>query len=81
MKASFKKLTLLVYHRQRQHIIEMLQDLGVLHIDFKSDFQSNDIDVLEQQKTKISKTIEIIEEHAHIFEDEKKDFPEQLLEE
>ena len=77
MKASFKKLTLLVYHRQRQHIIEMLQDLGVLHIDFKSDFQSNDIDVLEQQKTKISKTVEIIGEHAHIFEDEKKDLPEQ----
>jgi V/A-type H+-transporting ATPase subunit I len=63
MKASFKKLTLLVYHRQKQQITEMLQKIGVLHIEFNKDFQSDDIEALEQQKNKLLKTIEIIEAH------------------
>lgn len=63
MKASFKKLTLVVFHRQRQHITEMLQELGVLHIEFNTDFHNKDIDVLEQEKNKMTKVVEVIEEH------------------
>jgi V/A-type H+-transporting ATPase subunit I len=63
MKDSFKKLTLLVFHRQRQQITEMLQDIGVLHIEFNKDFHSDDLEVLEQEKNKLIKTIEIIEAH------------------
>ena len=65
MKASFKKLTLLVFHRKRQQVIEKLQDLGVLHIDYEKDLQSEDIASLEQDKNKVNKVIEIIEEHKN----------------
>lgn len=63
MKASFKKLTLLVFHRQRQQITEMLQKIGVLHIEFNKDFHSEAIDILEQNKNRLVKTIDIIEAH------------------
>lgn len=63
MKTSFKKLTLLIFHKQRQQITEMLQNIGVLHIEYNKDFQSDDIEPLEQQKNKLLKTIEIIEAH------------------
>lgn len=63
MKAQFKKMTLLVYHRKREHITEMLQELGVLHIEFNTNFHRNDVEVLEQEKNKLTKTIEIIEDH------------------
>lgn len=61
MKASFKKLTLLVFHRQRQLITEMLQKIGVLHIEFNKDFRNEDIESLEIIKNKLIKTIDIIE--------------------
>ena len=63
MKASFKKLTLLVFHQQRRHITEMLQEMGVLHIELDKDFHSDTIANLEQEKNKLIKTIEIIESH------------------
>jgi V/A-type H+-transporting ATPase subunit I len=64
MKAPFKKLTLLAYHRQRQHITEMLQDLGVIHIEFNADFKNDDIEALEKEKNRLDKSIEIIEAYA-----------------
>jgi len=63
MKATFKKLTLLIFHRQRRHITEMLQELGVLHLEFNTDFHSNDVEALEQEKNRLSKTVEILENH------------------
>ena len=72
MKASFKKLTLLVFHRERHRVIEMLQDLGVLHIDYENDPQSEDIASLEQERNKLNKVIEIIEEQHSDDSDKKK---------
>ena len=72
MKASFKKLTLLVFHRERHRVIEMLQDLGVLHIDYENDPQSEDIASLEQESNKLNKVIEIIEEQHSDDSDKKK---------
>lgn len=63
MQASFKKLTLLVFHRQRLQITEILQKIGVLHIEFNKDFHSEAIEVLDQNKNKLIKTIDIIEAH------------------
>lgn len=63
MKAKFKKLTLLAYHRQQQHITEMLQNLGVLHIEFNIDYRNEDIETLEKEINRLNKTIENIEAH------------------
>lgn len=64
MKASFKKLNLLVFHRQRKQITEMLQHVGVLHIEINQDFRSEDVDTLERHKHNLTKAIDIIEAHA-----------------
>ncbi|MGY6744039.1 MAG: V-type ATP synthase subunit I [Cecembia sp.] len=64
MKTSFKKLTLLVFHRQKLQITEMLQKIGVLHIEINKDFRSETVDALERNKGKILKAVEIIETYA-----------------
>ena len=61
MKASFKKLTLLVFHRQKLQITEMLQKIGVLHIEINKDLRNDNADLLERNKSKILKAVEIIQ--------------------
>ena len=61
MKASFKKLTLLVFHRQKLQITEMLQKIGVLHVEINKDFRSDNADTLERSRSKLLKAVEIIE--------------------
>ncbi len=64
MKALFKKLNLLVFHREREAITDLLQKIGVLDVEVVSDFRNEDIKELERQKNELAKAIEVIEEHA-----------------
>lgn len=64
MKVSFKKLTLLVFHRQKLQITEMLQKIGVLHIEINKDFRSENADTVERRRSKLLKAVEIIETYA-----------------
>lgn len=63
MKASFKKLTLLIFHRHRKQVTEVLQEIGVLHIKTDSNYRSVDLETLESQKNSLLKAVEIIEGH------------------
>ncbi len=64
MKTSFKKLILLVFHRERKEITEMLQNLGVVHIEVDDQMRNEDIEGLEQRKNNLIKAIEAIKEHG-----------------
>ena len=62
MKAKFRKLDMLTYHRDRDRITFMLQELGVVHLEFDNDFRSEGIEDLERQKSRLTKAIEFIKE-------------------
>ncbi|MEQ8582811.1 MAG: V-type ATPase 116kDa subunit family protein [Marinoscillum sp.] len=64
MKVRFKKIELLVHHRDKSTIATMLQDLGVIHLELNRDFRSQPVEDLELRKTRLSKAIELIEEHV-----------------
>lgn len=63
MKAQFKKIDLLLHHRDRERIISMLQELGVIHLELNTDFRNEDIEELELQKTRLTKAIEFVSEY------------------
>ena len=64
MKAQFKKIDLLLHHSDRERITSMLQELGVIHLELNTDFRNEDIEELELQKTRLTKTIEFVSEYS-----------------
>ena len=64
MKAQFKKLNLLVFHREREEITDMLQEIGVLDVEVDTEFRSEDVQEQERQKNNFTKAIEVVEEQA-----------------
>ena len=64
MKAQFKKLNLLVFHREREEITDMLQEIGVLDVEVDTEFRSEDVQELERQKNNFTKAIEVVEEQS-----------------
>ena len=64
MKAQFKKLNLLVFHREREEITDMLQEIGVLDVKVDTEFRSGDVQELERQKNNFTKAIEVVEEQS-----------------
>ncbi len=64
MIASFKKLTLLIFHRERESVTGMLQKIGVLDVEVVSNLSNESVHELERKKNNIAKVIETIEEHA-----------------
>ncbi|MEM7551602.1 MAG: V-type ATPase 116kDa subunit family protein [Bacteroidota bacterium] len=64
MKSLFKKITLLAFHKQREALTETLQDLGVIHLETKSDFRDDDVEELERQKYQIERVVQILEKRS-----------------
>lgn len=63
MKAEFKKLELLVHHGDRVKITEMLQELGVIHVELDTTFRNEVIEDLELRKNRLNKAIDFISEY------------------
>ena len=59
MKASMRKISLLVFYREKQQILDRLQDLGVLHLETQ-DVVNPKIEELTEGKNKYLKAINII---------------------
>jgi V/A-type H+/Na+-transporting ATPase subunit I len=59
MKEKMKKISLLVYYKERQQILDTLQDLGVLHLE-TTDVINEKVDNLNDEKNKYPKAIEIL---------------------
>lgn len=62
MKATFKKISLLTYHRDREKITSVLQELGVLHLEVDPNFSNETIEELTLRKSKLEKALDIIRE-------------------
>ncbi|MEM8968585.1 MAG: V-type ATPase 116kDa subunit family protein [Bacteroidota bacterium] len=62
MKAAFKKLDLLAHRDERETIISVLQELGVIHLELDHTFRNDRIDDLELQKSRLTKTIAFVQE-------------------
>ena len=61
MKANFKKISLLTYHRDREKITSVLQELGVLHLEVDPSYSNETVEVLTLKKSKFEKAIDILE--------------------
>ena len=64
MKAKFKKLSLLVHHRDRETTSNILQDLGVIHLEIDTSFRNDSIDEIELRKDRLKKALDIIRKHT-----------------
>ncbi|MEL7004962.1 MAG: V-type ATPase 116kDa subunit family protein, partial [Bacteroidota bacterium] len=62
MKARFKKIDLLTHRGDRDRITSMLQELGVLHLEFDKDFRNANIEELERRRSRLIKAVEFIGE-------------------
>ena len=60
MKESFKKLTLLGFHRDRDHITSLLQELGVIHLEIDHTHHNKSVEQLELEKSRLEKAIETL---------------------
>ena len=50
MKERMKKLVLLTFHREREEVVDQLQDLGVIHIQISEEAGSERLDQLLREK-------------------------------
>ncbi|WP_020531309.1 V-type ATP synthase subunit I [Flexithrix dorotheae] len=64
MIASFKKLTLLIHHSERELVTDMLQKIGVVDVEVSSNLRNENVQELERGKNNLTKAIEVIEDHA-----------------
>ncbi len=72
MKAAFKKISLLTYHRDREKITSVLQELGVLHLEVDPTFSNQTVEELLLEKSKIEKAIMVVQEST----DDQGDIPD-----
>lgn len=49
MIVPMRKLSLLLYHREKESFLKSLQDLGVIHVAVNPEIQSEDLSVLQEQ--------------------------------
>jgi len=66
MKAAFKKISLLTYHREREKITSVLQELGVIHLEVDPTFMNEKVEALLLKKSKIEKVIDVVQDSADI---------------
>jgi V/A-type H+/Na+-transporting ATPase subunit I len=59
MTEKMRKISLLVYYKERQQILSALQDLGVLHLE-TTDVINEKVDNLTDERNKYPKAIEIL---------------------
>jgi len=64
MKAKFKKLSLLVYHRDKENTTNMLHELGVVHLELDTSFRNDSMEEIELRKNRLSKALDIIREYV-----------------
>lgn len=64
MKAKFKKLSLLVHHRDRESTTNMLQELGVVHLALDTSFRNDSIEDIELRKNRLKGAIDTIHKYA-----------------
>jgi len=65
MKANFKKLSLLVHHRDKASTTQMLQEMGVVHLELDTNFRNDSIEEIAHRRNRIKKAIAIIENYAN----------------
>ncbi|MEO1050590.1 MAG: V-type ATPase 116kDa subunit family protein [Bacteroidota bacterium] len=63
MKAVFKKIELLIFHRERDHITSMLQELGVLHLELDMQLSNESIEAIELKKKRLERALETLDSH------------------
>lgn len=62
MKEKMRKISLLVFYKERAEIINKLQELGVLHLETE-EVVNEQVEQINEQKTKFQKAIDIIKQH------------------
>ncbi len=77
MKAKMKKISLLVFYKEREEITEKLQELGVIHLETEKE-EDEHLTYLLKEKEKYHEALEILKEAA---EDKDEEVPQdqQLL--
>lgn len=63
MKASMRKISLLVFHKEREAITEKLQELGVIHLETEK-VDSQELENLRQEQNKYQRATNLIEKFA-----------------
>ncbi len=63
MKATMRKISLLVFHKEREEITEKLQELGVIHLETEK-VDSQDLENLRQEQNKYQRSTGLIEKFA-----------------
>ncbi len=60
MKEKMKKISVLTFYREREHITSMLQELGVIHVELNEKAYSESIKELQEHQTQITRTLQTI---------------------
>ena len=63
MKATMRKISLLVFHKERETITEKLQELGVIHLETEK-VDSQELENLRQEQNKYQRATNLIEKFA-----------------
>jgi len=61
MKATFKKISLLAFHKNRENLSQILQDLGVIHLEVDYQYRNESIEAIERERNQVQKVIETLE--------------------
>ena len=65
MKAPMKKITLLVYHQDKNRITNQLQDFGLVHVETEESITTKETEDLRTKISQFEKAIEIIKKYGH----------------
>ncbi|MCC5929723.1 MAG: V-type ATP synthase subunit I [Cyclobacteriaceae bacterium] len=60
MKEKMKKLTLLLFHQEKDQVLSKLQELGVVHLEAEIPEGHQDIDALLEKQSDIQKALEVL---------------------
>jgi V/A-type H+-transporting ATPase subunit I len=68
MKARMKKISLLLYHAEKDDFLANLQDLGLLHLEVDERVLDEKMDALLGKKEKLAKALEVLNESVKTSE-------------
>ncbi|MEM9326369.1 MAG: V-type ATPase 116kDa subunit family protein [Bacteroidota bacterium] len=55
-----KKISILTFHKDRERVMDQLQDLGVLHLEIDYNYRDDRVERIEKDQSRLQKVIEVI---------------------
>ncbi len=60
MKARMKKISILTFHKEREKVVDILQQVGVIHLEIDRNYRNDDVETLEKEQSQMQKVLEAI---------------------